>query len=105
MFVYPIFGGCKYTNNFLFINKNIEFQRLGMLITPSDNPQPSRDNRCYVFCQIRCTVIAEMYHQPEEQPPLCSHSGVSVHSDSENKDKTMKTATTVQTFGHFSVQW
>ena len=33
MFISPYFGGCKYTNNFLFINKNIEFQRLGLLIT------------------------------------------------------------------------
>ena len=34
MFITPYFGGCKYTNNFLFINKNIEFQWLGLLITP-----------------------------------------------------------------------
>jgi len=33
MFISPYFGGCKYTNNFLFINKNIEFQCLGLLIT------------------------------------------------------------------------
>ena len=33
MFISPYFGGCKYTNNFLFINKNIEFQYLGLLIT------------------------------------------------------------------------
>ena len=33
MFLSPIFGGCKYTNNFLFINNNIEFQHLGLLIT------------------------------------------------------------------------
>ena len=33
MFITPYFGGCKYTNNFLFINKNIEFQCLGLLIT------------------------------------------------------------------------
>ena len=37
MFFTPYFGGCKYTNYFLFINKNIEFQWLGMLITlPTD---------------------------------------------------------------------
>ena len=29
----PYFGGCKYTNNFLFINNNIEIQRLVLLIT------------------------------------------------------------------------
>ena len=33
MFITPYFGGCKYTNNFLFINKNIEFQYFGLLIT------------------------------------------------------------------------
>jgi hypothetical protein len=33
MFISPYFGGCKYTNYFLFINKNIEFQRLVLLIT------------------------------------------------------------------------
>ena len=35
MFITPYFGGCKYTNNFLFINKNIEFQHFDLLITPS----------------------------------------------------------------------
>ena len=38
MFITPYFGGCKYTNYFLFINKNIEFQWLGLLITPSRQP-------------------------------------------------------------------
>ena len=33
MFLSPIFGGCKYTNNFLFINKKPEIQHLGLLIT------------------------------------------------------------------------
>ena len=33
MFITPYFGGCKYTNNFLFINKNIVFQHFGLLIT------------------------------------------------------------------------
>ena len=33
MFVYPIFWGCKYTNNFLFINKKPEFQQFKLLIT------------------------------------------------------------------------
>ena len=33
MFISPYFGGCKYTNNFLFINKNIEFQHFVLLIT------------------------------------------------------------------------
>ena len=33
MFITPYFGGCKYTNNFLFINKNIEFQYFDLLIS------------------------------------------------------------------------
>ena len=33
MYITPYFGGCKYTNNFLFINKNIEIQCIGLLIT------------------------------------------------------------------------
>ena len=33
MFITPYFGGCKYTNNFLFINKKAEFQCFGVLIT------------------------------------------------------------------------
>ena len=38
MFVYPIFWGCKYTNNFLFINKKPEFQHFKLLITSSEYP-------------------------------------------------------------------
>jgi hypothetical protein len=34
MFLSPEFWGCKYTNNFLFINKNPVFQHFGLLITP-----------------------------------------------------------------------
>ena len=33
MFITPYFGGCKYTNKILFINKNIEFQHFVLLIT------------------------------------------------------------------------
>ena len=33
MFFTPYFGGCKYTNKFLFINKIIVFQRFALLIT------------------------------------------------------------------------
>ena len=38
MFITPYFGGCKYTNKILFINKNIEFQHFGLLIT-MNHPQ------------------------------------------------------------------
>ncbi len=33
MFISPYFGGCKYTNNFLFINKKAEIQHIALLIT------------------------------------------------------------------------
>lgn len=33
MFISPYFGGCKYTNKFLFINKIIVFQHFALLIT------------------------------------------------------------------------
>ena len=38
MFITPYFGGCKYTNNFLFINKNIVFQHFVLLITFLSTP-------------------------------------------------------------------
>ena len=33
MFFTPYFGGCKYTNKFLFINKIIVFQHFDLLIS------------------------------------------------------------------------
>ena len=33
MFLSPKIWGCKYTNNFLFINKNPVFQHFDLLIT------------------------------------------------------------------------
>ncbi len=45
MFITPYFGGCKYTNNFLFINKNIEIQHLDMLITFSRHRNPQQSGR------------------------------------------------------------
>ena len=35
MFLSPKIWGCKYTNNFLFINKKAVFQHFGVLITSS----------------------------------------------------------------------
>ena len=45
MFITPYFGGCKYTNNFLFINKNIEIQHLDLLITFSRPRSPQQARR------------------------------------------------------------
>ena len=48
MLISPYFGGCKYTNNFLFINKNLVFQHFALLITlpasllPGISRAPSR---------------------------------------------------------------
>ena len=44
MFISPYFGGCKYTNNFLFINKNIVFQHFGVLITFPARPSEVTSN-------------------------------------------------------------
>ena len=62
MFISPYFGGCKYTNYFLFINKNIEFQRLVLLITSSlqdffrqkeqQKPKPAAADRHRQFCTV-----------------------------------------------------
>ena len=39
MFFTPHFGGCKYTNYFLFINKIIVFQCFDLLITCTFQPK------------------------------------------------------------------
>ena len=44
MFHSPNFGGCKYTNNFLFINKNIVFQHFVLLITFPARPSEVTSN-------------------------------------------------------------
>ena len=41
MLISPYFGGCKYTNNFLFINKNLVFQHFALLITLPASLLPS----------------------------------------------------------------
>ena len=42
MFFTPYFGGCKYTNYFLFINKIIVFQHFDLLITSAAHHQKKR---------------------------------------------------------------
>ena len=75
MFISPYFGGCKYTNNFLFINKKPVFQHFGLLITPSRQPSAT-----------------------SWQPPLRLLPD-SLYSDSGNVSPGWRTATAVQTFG------
>ena len=47
MFITPYFGGCKYTNKFLFINKNIVFQHFDLLITLSPRASQHISERRY----------------------------------------------------------
>ena len=80
MFFTPYFGGCKYTNYFLFINKNIEFQWLGMLIT-SDRHPPATS------WQLLLLLLPD-----------------SLYSGSENVSAKPINRTTVQSFDCFSAQ-
>ena len=81
MFLSPKIWGCKYTNYFLFINKKAEFQSLGMLITPDRHPSATS-------WQLLLRLLPD-----------------SLYSGSGNVSPCRKTATTVQPFGHFTVQW
>ena len=61
MFITPHFGGCKYTNIFLFINKKAEFQCFDLLITPDGTgihqPEISINNKrstATPFLESRC---------------------------------------------------
>ena len=65
MFITPYFGGCKYTNNFLFINKNIVFQHFVLLITFPARPSEVASNSP-TFCLINRSRIS---HYP---PPVIS---------------------------------
>jgi len=85
MFITPYFGGCKYTNNFLFINKNIEFQWLGLLITLPDGRITTDTHSHLVALLLR----------------LLSDSS---HSGSRNVSPGRITATTVQYFARLAVQ-
>ena len=61
MFISPYFGGCKYTNNFLFINKNIVFQHFGLLITQSLYLTSSSHRHLYaIHCNLNCVKIVEI---------------------------------------------
>ena len=86
MFITPYFGGCKYTNNFLFINKNIEFQWFGLLITLPDGR---------ITTDTPATSWQLLLHLLPDSP----------HSDNGNASLSRRTTTAVQSFGHFSVRW
>ena len=63
MLITPYFGGCKYTNNFLFINKNIVFQHFVLLITSSTVSQGEQitypQKRCYRFWMLLDTALSK----------------------------------------------
>ena len=69
MFISPYFGGCKYTNNFLFINKNIVFQHFGVLITFPARPSEIASNSP-TFCLINRSRISH-YPPPVISAPIC----------------------------------
>ena len=64
MFISPYFGGCKYTNYFLFINKNIEFQHLGLLITSSFPVRSADTGPLRSLCILKATPS-------EDNPQTC----------------------------------
>ena len=78
MFITPYFGGCKYTNNFLFINKNIVFQHFVLLITFHSTPAgfPVRPGRTDFDHGIATDRVSSryrerVYHCHLDRVPLC----------------------------------
>ena len=71
MFITPYFGGCKYTNKFLFINKIIVFQHFALLITFSDLLQAST-SAPHDCAQI--TPVATMFTTPNLSPAPLAHT-------------------------------
>ena len=72
MFITPYFGGCKYTNNFLFINKNIVFQHFELLITslhalPESSYRPRISSGEISTAEMPCPVC----HRASTHRPTC----------------------------------
>ena len=65
MFITPYFGGCKDTNNFLFINKNIVFQHVDLLITFHSTPAgfPVRTGRTDFDHGIATDRVSSRYRE------------------------------------------
>ena len=66
MFITPYFWGCKYTNNFLFINKNIVFQHFVLLITFHSTPAgfPVRTGRTDFGYGMATDRVSSMSSRP-----------------------------------------
>ena len=77
MLISPYFGGCKYTNNFLFINKKPEFQHIELLITfppqiheykkgrPPEESRPTLSHKNFDYFQLVYFASAPV------QPAFC----------------------------------
>ena len=92
MFITPYFGGCKYTNKFLFINKNIEFQWLGLLITTEISATP-------LSCHVR--LQGQTLGRSRVRPfwkPTRSFESVFVRDGARNATKTPESGTITQNF-------
>ena len=76
MFITPYFGGCKYTNNFLFINKNPVFQCFGLLITPSVSHFPFSSFPLFLpsYSPELLPAIPDSFSTPDPSPvPVAVH--------------------------------
>ena len=108
MFITPYFGGCKYTNNFLFINKNIVFQHVVLLITC----HPDRVPLCHLDRAERVERSPHpafhprkhSAHLPERNDrPSDNFLGDFMSDGAENGGKTPQNGTVHHVFRHFDV--
>ena len=79
MYITPYFGGCKYTNNFLFINKNIVFQHFVLLIT-CEFRSPEHHRRS-ILPRHQSPVIHS--HPLPDRPPWGSSGDILCHNGQE----------------------
>ena len=92
MFFTPYFGGCKYTNKILFINKIIVFQHFDLLITPVFYATP-------LSCHVR--LQGQTLNRSRVRPlwkPTRSFEGVFVSDGTRNTTKTPENGTVTQNF-------
>ncbi len=75
MFITPYFGGCKYTNKFLFINKNIVFQHFGLLIT-FPFPLPPRPPFGTVTDSTKVLSISCLFRKRRRLPSNCTEDNI-----------------------------
>ena len=108
MFITPYFGGCKYTNNFLFINKNIVFQHFVLLITCHLDRVPlchlDRAERVERSPHPAFHPRKHSAHLPERNDrPSDNFLGDFMSDGAENGGKTPQNGTVHHVFRHFDV--